>query len=116
MPDALSLEFSERHFASTDASSIAMPAPCAAKGSMACAASPSSVIGPLLHTPPSRIVNNAHRRQSSTAPIIMRDALGHRDENWFLISLGLPGSLHPGRFQVPGSTATMLIFWPPEIG
>ena len=55
-----------------------MPAPWAAKGSMACAASPSSAIVPLVHSPPSGTVNSAHLRQSSTAPIIIRAGAGQR--------------------------------------
>ena len=106
-----------RHFASTAASSIAMPAPCAANGSIACAASPSSAIAPLLHSPPSGTVNSAHFRQSSTALIIIRAGAGQRrGENAFLISIASPGALQPGLFQVPGTIATTLIWRPPEIG
>ena len=65
----------------------------------------------------SGIVNSAHFRQSSTAPSSIRAVAGHRDEaNALLISLTSPGALQPGRFQVPGTTATTLIWRAPEIG
>src|ERR1700722_13853196 len=108
---------SPRHLASTAASSIAIPAPCAANGSMACAASPSNAVAPSVHWPPSGTVNNAHFRQSSTAPIIMRAGPGHRDDaKVFLISDTSPGALQPGLFQFPGTTATTLIWRAPAIG
>src|ERR1700692_2963829 len=114
---ALSPAPSPRHFASTAASSIAIPAPCAANGSIACAASPISPIAPSLQPPPSGIVNSAHLRHSSTAPIIIRAGPGQReDANALLISLTSPGALQPGLFQVPGTTATTLICRAPEIG
>src|SRR5215472_13545335 len=53
--------------ASTAASSIAIPAPCAAKGSIACTASPSRPIAPLLHCLLTGTVNSAHLRQSRPA-------------------------------------------------
>src|ERR1700716_2751669 len=112
----LSAALSPRHFANTAASSIAIPAPCAANGSIACAASPNSAIAPAVHAPPSGTVNSAHLRQPSTAPIIIRAGPGHRDEpNAFLISPISPGALQPGRFHVPGTTATILICCAPEI-
>ena len=87
------------------------PAPCAANGSMACAASPSSATAPSLQSPPSGTVNSAHLRQSSTAPSIIRAVAGQRTRrNAFLISVASPGALQPGRFQVPGTTATTLIW------
>src|SRR4030088_3770006 len=108
---------SPRHFANTAASSIAIPAPCAANGSMACAASPNSAIAPSVHSPPSGIVNSAHFRQSSTAPIIIRVGPGQLDDaNAFLISFGSPGALQPGLFHVPGTTATTLICRAPDSG
>src|ERR1700681_2083295 len=108
---------SPRHLASTAASSIAMPAPCAANGSMAWAASPNNAIAPSLHSPPAGTVNSAHFRQSSTAPIIIRAGPGHlEDANAFLISFAAPGALQPGLFHVPGTTATTLIWRAPEIG
>ena len=111
MPAPLSPAPSPRHLASTAASSIAMPAPCAANGSMAWAASPSSATAPSLHSPPSGTVNSAHLRHSSTAPIIIRAGAGQRAEaKALLISLASPGALQPGRFQVPGTTATTLIW------
>src|SRR5258708_9526821 len=117
MAETLSLAPPPRHLASTAASSIAIPAPCAANGSMAWAASPNSAIGPAVHSPPSGTVNSAHLRQSSTAPIIIRADPGHLDgANAFLISLASPGALQPGLFQVPGTTATTLIWRAPEIG
>src|ERR1700680_1660472 len=106
MLDALSPAFSERHCASTAASSIAIPAPCAANGSIACAASPSSAIAPAVQAPPSGTVHSAHLRQPSPAPIIIRAVPGHRDDaTAFLISLAAPGALQPGLFHVPGTTA-----------
>src|SRR6201999_4228480 len=48
------------HLASTAASSIAMAAPCAAKGSIACAASPNRATAPSLHWPPPGTGNSAH--------------------------------------------------------
>src|SRR6202142_4459226 len=108
---------SARHLASTAASSIAIPAPCAANGSMACAASPSKAVAPSVHLLPSGTVNNAHFRQSSTAPTIIRAGPGHGDEvKAFLISDTSPGALQPGLFQVPGTTTTTLIWRAPEIG
>ena len=90
-----------RHLASTAASSIAIPAPWAANGSMAWAASPNSAIAPSVHSPPSGTVNSAHLRQPSTAPIIIRAGPGQRDDaNAFLISPISPGALQPGLFQV----------------
>src|ERR1700681_2610562 len=110
MPAALSPTPSPRHLASTAASSIAIPAPCAANGSMAWAASPNRAIAPAVHSPPADTVNSAHFRQSSTAPIIIRAVPGQRDEaNAFLISFASPGVLQPGLFHVPGTTATTLI-------
>src|SRR5580692_10308877 len=106
---------SPRHLASTAASSMAIPAPCAANGSMACAASPSNAVAPSVHWPPSGTVNNAHFRQSSTAPTIIRAGPGH-GAKLFLISDTSPGALQPGLFQVPGTTATTLIWRAPEIG
>src|SRR3978361_723594 len=108
---------SPRQFAKTAASSIAIPAPCAANGSIACAASPNSAIAPSVHWPPSGTVNTAHLPPSSTALIIIRAVPGHVDDaNAALISLISPGALQPGRFQVPGTTATTLIWRAPEIG
>jgi len=73
--------------------------------------------GTIGHSPPSGIVNSAHFRQSSTAPIIIRAVPGHLDEaNAFLISQVSPGALQPGLFQVPGTTATTLICRAPDIG
>ena len=84
---------------------------------MAWTASPSSATAPSLHWPPSGTVNSAHLRQSSTAPSIIRAGAGQRYEaNAFLISAASPGALQPGRFQVPGTTATTLIRRAPEIG
>ena len=106
----LSPVLSLRHLASTAASSIAMPAPCAANGSIACAASPSRAIGALFHSPRSGSVNSAQRRHSSTAPISIRAVAGQRREaNAPLSSLASPGALQPGLFQVPGTMATTLI-------
>src|ERR1700681_1857012 len=117
MLGVLSAALSPRHFASTAASSIAIPAPCAANGSIACAASPNSAMAPAVHSPPSGIVNSAHFRQSSTAPSIIRAVPGHPDAaNAFLISHVSPGALQPGLFQVPGTTATTLICRAPDIG
>src|ERR1019366_7648783 len=108
---------SPRHLASTAASSMAIPAPCAANGSMACAASPSNAVAPSVHWPPSGTVNNAHFRHSSTAPIIIRAGAGHGDDaKAFLISETSLGALQPGLFQVPGTTTTTLIWRAPEIG
>src|SRR6202161_3376027 len=108
---------SPRHLASTAASSIAMPAPCAANGSMAWAASPSKATAPSVHAPPSGTVNNAHYRHASTAPIIIRAPAGHRAAaNTFLISLASPGALQPGLFHVPDTTATTLTWRAPAIG
>src|SRR5256885_13807851 len=106
-----------RHPARTAASSIAIPAPCAANGSMAWAASPNSAIAPSVHSLPSGSVNSAHFRHSSTALTIIRAGPGHLDDaKAFLISPGSPGALQPGRFHVPGTTATTLIWRAPEIG
>jgi hypothetical protein len=56
-------------------------------------------------------------RQSSTALSIIRAGPGHLYEaNAFLISAFSPAVLQPGRFQVPGTTATTLIWRAPEIG
>src|ERR1700716_3805975 len=113
----LSAALSPRHFANTAASSIAIPAPCAANGSIACAASPNSAIAPSVHWPPSGTVNSAHLRQSSTALIIIRAGPGQMvDVNAALSSRIAPGAPQPGRFQAPGSTATTLIWRAPEIG
>ena len=57
--------FRSRHFASTAASSIAMPAPCAANGSMACTASPSSAIAPSFHS-----AALGHREQRPSPPVV----------------------------------------------
>ena len=47
----------------------------------------------------------------------IRVAGGHRDgPKAFLISVTSPGSLQPGRFQVPGTMATTLNLRPSEIG
>src|ERR1700733_7016408 len=108
---------SPSHLPSTAAPSMALPAPGAANGSMACAAAPSNAVAPSVHWPPSGTVNNAHFRQSSTAPIIIRAGAGHGgDAKAFLISETSPGALQPGLFQVPGTTATTLIWRTPEIG
>src|SRR5882724_13227217 len=116
MLEVFSPALSLKALASTAASSIAIPAPCAANGSIACAASPSSATAPSLHSPKSGTVNKAHRRHSSTAPISIRAVAGQRDEKAFLISLLSPGALQPGLFQVPGTIATTLIRRAPEIG
>src|SRR4030095_3667495 len=68
MPAILSTGLALKALASTAASSIAIPAPCAANGSIACAASPSSAIAPSVHSPRSGRVNSAHRRHPSPAP------------------------------------------------
>src|SRR5580698_6441584 len=102
MPPALS----PRHLANTAASSIAMPAPCAANGSMACAASPNNATAPSVHSPLAGTVNSAHFRQSSTAPTVILAMLGQLAEaNALLISLASPGALQPGLFHVPATTA-----------
>src|SRR3981189_2221937 len=117
MPATLSPAPPPRHLASTAASSIAIPAPCAANGSMAWAASPNSAIGPAVHSPRPGTLTSAHFRQSATAPIIIRAGPGHPDgANALLISLASPRALQPGLFQVPGTTATTLIWRAPEIG
>ena len=78
---------------------------------------PNSAIAPSVHSPPSGTVNSAHFRQSSTAPIIIRAGPAiATDANAFLISQASPGALQPGLFQVPGTTATTLIWRAPEIG
>src|SRR5260370_29500415 len=93
------------YLASTAASQIAIPAPCAANGSMAWAASPNSAIGPAVHSPPSGRVNSAHLRQSSTAPIIIRAVPRHVDgANTVLISFASPRALQPARPHVPPPT------------
>src|ERR1700738_496759 len=117
MVDPPSLWVWPRHLASAASSSIAIPAPCAANGSMACTASPNSAIAPSVHSLPSGTVNSAHFRQSSTAPISIRAGPGHLEyANAFLISLVSPGALQPGLFHVPGIQAATLIWRAPEIG
>src|SRR5207302_8412037 len=103
MSAAVSPPPSARHFASTAPSSIAMPAPCATNGSIACAASPSSAMLPLDHWPLLATVNSAHLRQLSTVPTIIRAGLGHLAcTKAFLTSNVSPVALQPGLFHVPG--------------
>ncbi len=89
MPAVFSPALSLKAFASTAASSIAIPAPWAANGSIACAASPSSAIAPSLQSPISGTVNSAHRRHSSTAPISIRAVAGQRVRERRLDFVGL---------------------------
>jgi hypothetical protein len=91
-----------RHFASTAASSIAIPAPCAANGSIACAASPSSAIAPL--APFAAI---GHREQRPAPPFV--DGADHhprgrrpaREANAFLISLARRARSSPACSRFP---------------
>ena len=102
MPAPFSAPASPRHLASTAASSIAMPAPCAANGSMAWAASPSSAIAPPVHSPPSGSVNSANFFQSSTAPIIIRAGPGQRWRGKHVPQFAGVAGRAPAR-PVPGS-------------
>ena len=92
----------------------AKAAPCAAKGSMAWAASPSSATAPCVHTPPGSTVNRANRRQEATALTRSRACSGQRLSKTSMISFFAPAASQPAGWGSPRTIATTLVRPPPS--